>query len=68
MEPRAGKKYDARRINDHLTSIWTRDRQSSVLEHMQMTGMFAFLIPRASAQDSGIKRPSRERKPFEEGC
>jgi hypothetical protein len=68
MEARTWKKQDARCINDHLTSIWPGDLQSSFLEHMKMSGMFAFLIPGASAQESRIKHPSREGKPFEEGC
>ena len=54
------KKQDARCINDDVTSIWLGDLQSSSLEHMKMSGMFAFLIPRASAQESRIEHPCRE--------
>lgn len=68
MEVRTWKKQDARCINDDLTSTWPGDLQSSFLEHMKKSGMFAFLISGASAQESRIKHLGRERKPFEEGC
>jgi hypothetical protein len=67
MEARTWKEQDTRGINDHLTRIRPGDLQSSFLEHMKMTGMFAYLIACASAQESRIKHPSRKRKLFEEG-
>jgi hypothetical protein len=62
------EKQDAWGINYYLTSVWPGDLQSSFLEHMMMTGIFDYLIPSASAQEPRIKHPSREGKPFEEGC
>ena len=67
MEARTWKEHDARGINDDLTRIWPSDPQLSFLEHVKMTGMFTFLIRRASAQKPRIKHPGREGEPIKEG-
>src|SRR5258705_11050490 len=68
MATRSRVKQDARRIEDHPTSVGLPDLQSAFLEYMEMASLVGFVIAGTTAQPPRVENASGERELLEKGC
>src|SRR3981189_845473 len=68
MATRSRVKQDARRIDDHHTSVRLHDLQPPFSEYMEMASLIGFVVAGTTAQPPRAKNASGERELFEKGC